>query len=645
MEGAFLNNTNTSTSTSCTVESSVESNMYPTAYSLFFIVGFPANALSLYISWVLIRSGNSMAVYLFNLSISDLLYIISLPVWIELALKKQVDPSLCSLIAVIMYSSFYIGSGFLCCISVDRYLAVVYPFHFHWVREIWTAVFVSIVVWTLEVSIHIILLNHTGALHAFSSRYLCDERLPMTPQDTNLHLTRVTLGFLVPVFIMTFCFQQIMQSLCQNITILEEERRKVGVLLLSLLLTYIVAFLPFQTVMLLRALLEPGACNWAVKLRDPYLVTVAMTTLNSTLDPIIYCLISKSAQKEIRKAVEKVFQGRKGVRRKKNTSVMENFTLTTNHSDCYSVDHVSRRKPFLLFYLAIIITAIPSNTFSLYVSLQHIRQKNELGVYLFNLALSDLIFSVGLSLWLDFLWKGAWAHGSHVCVLSIYLLFTNFYTSDAFLCCIAFDRYLAVVHPFKYASLRKVDTAAAVSVAIWVLVVCFNAATITWEDSYYEDSGYSVCFDVFLPLSESMFRANLARFFLGFLFPVLLVTFSTRGLFAALKSNKATEEQESKQVTRLLTVLLLCLCVCFGPIHIMMLVRALVNDCKKVALLLYPYKISQAISSLNCIADPLLYCFITRTGKANVNQIVLLFQAFAVESTASREIICEIPLR
>ena len=159
---AALNQTN-----NCTVESSVEQCMYPAVYSLFFIVGFPANCLSLYVAWMLMRNGNNTAVYLVSLSISDLLYTITLPVWIQLAQEKHVGSSLCSLVAVIMYNSFYVGSGLLCCISVDRYLAVVYPLHFHWVRQVKTAAVVSVAVWILEIAIHGILLGHTGALQAF----------------------------------------------------------------------------------------------------------------------------------------------------------------------------------------------------------------------------------------------------------------------------------------------------------------------------------------------------------------------------------------------------------------------------------------------------------------------------------------------
>ncbi|XP_068614394.1 psychosine receptor-like [Brachionichthys hirsutus] len=307
------------------------------------------------------------------------------------------------------------------------------------------------------------------------------------------------------------------------------------------------------------------------------------------------------------------------------TSPMENLSLATNLSECYMVDSSSRKKLFLFFYVAVIILAIPLNTFSLYVAWQHIRLKNELGVYLFNLAISDLTYAIGLSLWLDFLWRGLWAHGGYVCMLSINILFTNFYTSEALLCCIAVNRYLAVVHPFKFSFLRRTGTTTAVSILIWVVVICFNATTITWEDTYYDNDKFSLCFEI-LPVSENLARVNVARFFMGFIVPVFLVVFSTWRIFEGVKSNQATERQERKRISKLLVAVLLCLLLCFGPIHVAMLLQSVVEGCKNATWLLHLNKIGGAISSLNCLADPLFYCFITRTGKANVNQVVLFFQ-------------------
>uniref|UniRef100_A0A3B3WZW9 G-protein coupled receptors family 1 profile domain-containing protein n=1 Tax=Poecilia mexicana TaxID=48701 RepID=A0A3B3WZW9_9TELE len=312
---------------------------------------------------------------------------------------------------------------------------------------------------------------------------------------------------------------------------------------------------------------------------------------------------------------------------------MENLTLGANASGCFLVETPLRRKLFLLYYLTVIIISIPANTFSLYVSCQHIRQKNDLGVYLFHLALSDLTFTLGLSLWMDFLWRGVWTHGGYVCLASIYSLYTNFYTSEAFLCCIAVNRYLAVVHPLRYAWTRKVSTAAMISVTIWVLVMGFNVCTITWEDSYYENNMFSLCYDIFLPLSQTMANASIARFFLGFVVPVLIVFFSTRSTRLAVKANRATMDEERLRISKLLTVVLLCLLVCFGPIHVSFMVRMLLDGCQSFKWFLFIYKVSTAISTMNCLADPLLYCFITRTGQKKVQQVLLFFLGKQIQQT------------
>ncbi|XP_052351623.1 psychosine receptor-like [Oncorhynchus keta] len=279
-----------------------------------------------------------------------------------------------------------------------------------------------------------------------------------------------------------------------------------------------------------------------------------------------------------------------------STVGMENFSLSTTYDPdklCNPADYPKERWPFLFMYLVIIIIGIPSNSFFLYVSWQHIRKRNTLGIYLFNLALSDLLFT--------------------------------FYTSDGLLCCIALNRYLAVVHPLKYPILRRLDTAVMISVAIWVLVISFNTSTIIWTDSYNSDEQRAMCLDVF-PLRDSLLQVSVAHFVLGFLFPVLLVSFCCRGICVAVRANQATEEQERRHVSQLLVMVLLTLVLCFGPIHVMMLLRGLLEHCGSPSWLFLPYKVSMAISALNSVADPFLYCFITRLGKTNVTQVVHYLQ-------------------
>uniref|UniRef100_A0A674D1R7 G protein-coupled receptor 65 n=1 Tax=Salmo trutta TaxID=8032 RepID=A0A674D1R7_SALTR len=239
-------------------------------------------------------------------------------------------------------------------------------------------------------------------------------------------------------------------------------------------------------------------------------------------------------------------------------------------------------------------------------------QRNNLAVYLVNLSISDLLYTVSLPVWIE-LALGR-PVGDTLCSLVSVVMYNSFYIGSGLLCCISVDRYLA------YPILRRLDTAVMISVAIWVLVVSFNASTIIWIDSYNSEEQRAMCLDMF-PLRDSLLQVSVARFVLGFLFPVLLVSFCCRGICVAVRANQATEEQERRHVSQLLAMVLLTLGLCFGPIHVMMLLRGLLEHCGRPSWLFLPYKISMAISALNSVADPFLYCFITRLGKANVTQV------------------------
>ncbi|TSM77326.1 G-protein coupled receptor 4 [Bagarius yarrelli] len=285
----------------CTGNDEMEKYMHPTVYSLFFITGLPGNCLSLYVAWVQMQKGNSLAVYLVNLSISDLLYIITLPVWIMLAMKKTVNDTLCSLTAVIMYNSFYVGSGFLCCISMDRYLAVVFPLYFARAHRMQTAALVSMFVWLIEIFLHIGLLAYTRDLQEFSSKRLCEEKMPLKSKQATMAIIRVVLSFLVPLLLMAFCFHQIIVSLKKSASTAASERKKIRNLLCLLLVIYMVSFTPYQVVMFIRGIMERDQCGIAKQLSNSYTVFVATTTINSVLDPIVYCLITDNAKTEILK--------------------------------------------------------------------------------------------------------------------------------------------------------------------------------------------------------------------------------------------------------------------------------------------------------------------------------------------------------
>lgn len=303
-------------------------------------------------------------------------------------------------------------------------------------------------------------------------------------------------------------------------------------------------------------------------------------------------------------------------------------TPSQNDSDCYPTIEFEK-KIFLGLHLVVILLGIPANIFFLFVSCQHIRQKNELGVYLFNLALSDLLFIMCLPVWIEFTLSDKWPYGKTACTVCVFLLFTNFYTSALLLSCIAMDRYLAVVHPLKFLAFRKRRTAVIVSIGAWIFTVIFNVITVKPENIY--DKDYSICLDVF-PFPKAQKWPNIARFIVGFFVPAVIVGFCYWRIFLAVKKNQSIELAERRHVFKLLGSILLTLYLCFGPVHIMMVLRSLLEECPSPNWLFISYKLSITLSMLNCLADPLLYCFSSRMGQASaLNALLVLRRPWKTE--------------
>lgn len=88
-----------------------------------------------------VRQRNELGIYLMNLSVADLLYITTLPLWIDYFLQHDDwihGQESCKLFGFIFYTNIYVSIAFLCCISLDRYLAVAFPLRFAKVRRIKT---------------------------------------------------------------------------------------------------------------------------------------------------------------------------------------------------------------------------------------------------------------------------------------------------------------------------------------------------------------------------------------------------------------------------------------------------------------------------------------------------------------------------
>ncbi|KAF0873385.1 G-protein coupled receptor 65 [Crocuta crocuta] len=331
------------------------------------------------------------------------------------------------------------------------------------------------------------------------------------------------------------------------------------------------------------------------------------------------------------------------------------------NSTCIEEQHYFDHYLFPVIYIFVIIASVPANIGSLCVSFLQAKKENELGIYLFSLSLSDLLYTSTLPLWIDYTWNNDnWTFSPALCKGNAFFMYMNFYSSTAFLTCIAVDRYLAVVHPLRFSFLRTRRSAFMVSLSIWVLETMFNSV-ILWKDEttieYCEakKSNFTLCYDKY-PLEKWQINLNLFRTCTGYAIPLVIIMICNQKVYQAVQHNQATENNEKKRIIKLLISITVMFVLCFTPFHVMLLIRSILEhdvnadehifDHNKSGNPVYTmYRITVALTSLNCVADPILYCFVTETGRTDMWNILKFCTRKLNNSQAQRKSILSVSTR
>uniref|UniRef100_A0A4W3J713 G-protein coupled receptor 4-like n=1 Tax=Callorhinchus milii TaxID=7868 RepID=A0A4W3J713_CALMI len=265
-----------------------------------------------------------------------------------------------------------------------------------------------------------------------------------------------------------------------------------------------------------------------------------------------------------------------------------------------------------ILYMLVLVVSLPGNCLSIYVALQ---RRTELGVYLFNLSLADLLYTLTLPLWIDFsLSDDNWRAGIVLCKICSFLTYTNLYASAGFLCCISFVRFLGVVYPLRFLQIRTVRAAVVISLVVWVFQSATHVLLLIKDETYIDDNMHVLCYDIY-PLERWKAHLNYVHVAFGFVFPLVLLLAFHRGICNAIRGNRATRAHEKRRAKKLMLSITLSFVLCFAPYHAVLLVRSVrePDDCCFARSIFKAYKLSVALTTLNCLSDPVLYCFVSES--------------------------------
>uniref|UniRef100_A0A8C6WJF2 G protein-coupled receptor 20 n=1 Tax=Neogobius melanostomus TaxID=47308 RepID=A0A8C6WJF2_9GOBI len=254
--------------------------------SLMLVLGVILNSLALYIFCGTFGQSSASVVYTINLAVADLLVALSLPARIALYHSKG-SCMICSYIHNFSYFvNMYCSILFLTSICIDRYLAVVHASStLHRWRTTGAAKGVSCTVWLTA-----IIVTYSFQVKANTTYSLLPALFYLTVLEFLLPLLAV-IGFTLRVACFLSSHHGPMHRKSRD-----RRTRAIG-LLTTVLVVFTICFTPFhvrQILVYFRVWVGAVSSGQGAGHILAYHITVTLSSLNSCLDPIVYCFVTDS---------------------------------------------------------------------------------------------------------------------------------------------------------------------------------------------------------------------------------------------------------------------------------------------------------------------------------------------------------------
>ncbi|KAF6725529.1 Proteinase-activated receptor 4 [Oryzias melastigma] len=196
----------------------------------------------------------------------------------------------------------YGSTWFLAFVAIDRYVALVHPFKARTLRSQRVSVYMVVAVWivVLAAMLPLLISQQTYVLDKLQIT-TCHDALPEEEHE-NYFLpyfsTLFAFCFLLPFAIILFCHSAVLR------TLLAERKRHAHAIRVTVLviIVFIVCFLP-SNVLLLLTYANNRVDGNGEDIYIPYMVSLAVSTFNSCIDPVIFYFVSTEFRQKLKSSL------------------------------------------------------------------------------------------------------------------------------------------------------------------------------------------------------------------------------------------------------------------------------------------------------------------------------------------------------
>ncbi|XP_027017980.2 succinate receptor 1-like [Tachysurus fulvidraco] len=271
-------------------------------YGLEFTIGFIGNLVVILGYIFCLPTWKSTNVYLFNLSVSDLVFLCTLP---ELAYNyahnlKKFNSSLCIINRYILHVNMYSSILFMMWVSVDRLLLICHPHREHILLTLKAAIIITILNWiwvNIQIAPLVVFIiqdleeNNWTACRDFSSLG--------NPQVTLIYSIILTItGYVIPLIGLFLASQKMVSLLVKRQEVLGTSFQRPVRIVRSAAIMFLLLYTPIHVMRNTRIASRLPELNFSRCVLDyingAYIVTRPYAFINNIVNPVFYFLMTDS---------------------------------------------------------------------------------------------------------------------------------------------------------------------------------------------------------------------------------------------------------------------------------------------------------------------------------------------------------------
>ncbi|KAM4749210.1 lysophosphatidic acid receptor 6-like [Rhinophrynus dorsalis] len=271
--------------------------LYISGYSIIVALGLVLNMTSLYFFFHLPNLRSPTTVYMKNLAFTDLLLLFTLPIRIYDHSLPNVNhdfvvQKLCEIAGAFLLLNMYGSIFLLACISLDRCLAVCFPFGSKRFRQ--QAPWICVGVWVLNVGACTLAFIFRSSSTNTNSSCIPDHPALVTMKGPTAGA--IVMGFLVPLCVMAGSSVFLLRAVGRSQSVQEGmvNKAKIVHMLTTNVSIFLICFLPYHTVLISYQIWEKTCV-----LQEAYKIAMLMACCNSVLDPLAYYFAAETLKRRL----------------------------------------------------------------------------------------------------------------------------------------------------------------------------------------------------------------------------------------------------------------------------------------------------------------------------------------------------------